>query len=92
MSDIHLVHNLEVATELFILEVLATANPVVYGIFSNVLGNALHSHIHSSHLDKSEVQLLERHFRLTVCAWYTQCMMHSQDKLVCVPPPNEEAA
>ena len=25
------------------------------------------------------VQLLERHLRLTVCAWYTQCMIHSQD-------------
>ena len=56
------------------------------GFFSNVLGNALHSHIHPSHLDKSEVQLLERHLRLTICAWYTQCMIHSQDKSVCGPP------
>ena len=45
---------------------LAAANPVVYEIFSNVLDNPLCSHIHSSHLDKSEVQLLERHLRLTV--------------------------
>ena len=64
---------------------LATANPVVYGIFSSVLGNPLHSHLHSSHPDKPEVQLLERHLRLTVCAWYTQCMIHSQDNLVSVP-------
>lgn len=56
--------------------------------FPMFLGNPLHSRIHSSHPDKPEVQLLERHLRFTVCAWYTQCMIHSQDKSVCGPPSN----
>ena len=64
---------------------LATANSVVYGIFSYDLGNPLHSHIYSSHL---EVQLLERHLRYalgTLSAWYT----HRTSQFVV--PPNEEA-
>jgi len=56
-----------------------TALRVCCGFAPNAFGSQPHSRNLPNHSHKPEVQLLERHLRLTVRALYTQCMIHSPD-------------